>query len=120
VKYRLFRRSNSLAIPSWEWELECEERSLDRLHEALRRQIAAARAILTLKTKLIAAGLRITLTSSEHAMVAADFEGWARTERDPKKAAELASLGRLSRMLCKSAQERDPKAKRVTRKRRRS
>ena len=35
-------------------------------------------------------------------MIAAEFEGWAHTERDPKKAAELAALGRLARMLCES------------------
>ena len=56
-------------------------------------------------------GLRITLTSREHAMIAAEFEGWAHTERDPKKAAELAALGRLARMLCESAQEREAVAK---------
>jgi hypothetical protein len=74
---------------------------LDRLIEMTRRGTAAARAILDLKTKLITAGLRITLTSKEHAMIAAEFEGWARAETDPKRAARLASLGRLSRNLCK-------------------
>jgi hypothetical protein len=109
------------AFGSWEWYLECEERSLDRLIDALRRSSAAARAVLNLKFRLIAADLPITLTGPEHAIVAADFEGWARTERDPKKAAELASLGRLSWHLCKAAQEREAAAaKRPTRKRRRS
>jgi hypothetical protein len=72
---------------------EDEERSLDRMIESTRRHLAAARAILALKCKLITAGLRLKLTSSEHAMIAARFEGWADEERDPKKAAELASLG---------------------------
>jgi hypothetical protein len=107
---------------SWEWYLECEERSLDRLIEMTRRSSAAARAVLALKLRLAAADLRITLTASEHAMVAADFERWADEERDPKKAAELASLGRLSRHLCKAAVEREAvakaKAKRPARKRR--
>lgn len=87
--------------------------------EMMRRDRAAARAILDMKTRLIATGLRIKLSSKEHAMVAAEFEGWARTERDPKKAAELASLGRLARMLCKVAEEGEAKAlKRTARKRR--
>jgi len=55
-------------------------------------------------------------------MVAVDFERWADAEGDPKKAAELASLGRLARALCKSAVEReaaaDAKVKRPARKRR--
>jgi hypothetical protein len=109
---------------SWQWYLECEERSLDRMIEMMRRQIAAARAILGLKNKLICAGLSVTLTSREHAMVAADFEGWADEERDPKKAAELASLGRLARTLSKSVQKREAaakaKAKRPPKKGRRS
>jgi hypothetical protein len=50
----------------------------------MRRRTSAARAILNLKCKLIAAGLCIKLTSKQHALVAADFEGWARTERDPR------------------------------------
>ena len=110
------------AVPgTWEWELWVEDRSLDRLIEMTRRGTAAARAVLDIKARLIAAGLRIRLTSSEHAMVAVDFEDWARTERDPKKAAELASLGRLSRHLCRAAVEREnaaKKAKRPARKRR--
>ena len=77
------------AFGSWEWYLECEERSLDRLIEMTRRSAAAARAILNLKFRLIAANLPITLTAPEHAMIAADFERWAGEERDPKKAAEL-------------------------------
>ncbi len=46
-------------------------------------------------------------------MIAAQFEGWAHTERDPKKVAELAALGRFARGLCKSAQkpEAAPKTK---------
>ena len=110
------------AFGSWEWYLECEERSLDRLIEMTRRGTAAARAILNLKFRLIAADLPITLTAPEHAMIAADFERWAGAERDPKKAAELASLGRLSRHLCTAAVEREAaakKAKRSARKRRR-
>jgi hypothetical protein len=60
----------------WVWDFYCaaEDRSLDRLSEMLRRQAAAARAILDMKTRLICAGLRIKVTSREHAMVAADFE----------------------------------------------
>jgi hypothetical protein len=111
------------AFGSWEWYLEYEDRSLDRLIETLRRSSAAARAVLALKLRLAAADLLITLTASEHAMVAGDFEGWARTECDPKKAAELAFLGRLSRHLCKVAVEREAaakaKAKRPAPKRRR-
>jgi hypothetical protein len=82
------------AFGSWEWELECEERSLDHLHEILRRSSTAARAVLALKTKLICAGLRIKLTAKEHAMVAADFVGWARAETDPEKASLGISAGR--------------------------
>ena len=68
------------------------------------------RAILNLKLRLFAADLKIELTSNEHAMVATDFETWARAERDPKKSAELASLGRLSRTFVKLAQKR-PRAR---------
>ena len=112
----------SAPFGSWALYLDVEERSLDRMIEMMRRQIAAARAILTLKTKLIYAGLSVTLTASEYAMVAADFEVWADKERDPKEAAELASLGRLARILCKSALDweaaAEAKAKRPARKRR--
>ena len=74
---------------SWEWYLECEERSLNRLIEMTRRGTAAARAILNLKFRLIAADLPITLTAPEHAMIAADFERWAGAERDPKRLPSL-------------------------------
>jgi hypothetical protein len=115
--------SNPSKLPavfgSWEWYLECEERSLDRLIEMTRRSAAAARAILNLKFRLIAANLPITLTAPEHAMMAADFERWAGDERDPKKAAELASLGRLARALCKAAVEREEAAKKAKRPRKR-
>ena len=53
----------------------------------LRRSSAAARAVLALKLRLAAAGERISLTASEHAMVAADFERWVDEEHDSKKAA---------------------------------
>ena len=88
-----------------------------RLHEMLRRSSAAARAVLALKLRLAAAGERISLTASEHAMVAADFERWVDEEHDSKKAPELASLGRISRHLCKAAVEREAakKAKRPRR-----
>ena len=73
-----------------------------------------------MKTRLICAGLRIRLTSKEHAMVAAEFEGWSRAETDPEKDARLASLGRLSRHICAAAErEEAEKAKRPARKRRR-
>jgi|SRR6478672_1862268 len=112
----------SAPFGSWEWYLKCEERSLDRMIEMTRRSSAAARAVLNLKFRLIAADLPITLTATEHMMVAADFERWASTEPDAHKAAELNSLARLARTLGKSAVERGEtakKAKRPARKRHR-
>ena len=104
----------------WKFYTEAEDRSLDRMIEMMRRDRAAARAILDMKTRLICAGLRIRLTSKEHAMVAAEFEGWSRAETDPEKDARLASLGRLSRHICAAAErEEAEKAKRPARKRRR-
>jgi ferric-dicitrate binding protein FerR (iron transport regulator) len=55
--------------------------------------------------------LPITLTATEHMMVAADFERWASTEPDPHKAAELNSLARLARALGKAAVEREEATK---------
>jgi hypothetical protein len=44
------------AFGSWQWYLEREERSLDRMIEMLRRQRVARRAILNLKLRLFAQG----------------------------------------------------------------
>ena len=51
------------------------------------------------KTKADCGGLAHHLDVEGAAMVAAEFERWADAERDPKKAAEHVSLGRLARSL---------------------
>jgi hypothetical protein len=80
----------------WEFYTTAEERSLDRMHEMHLREVAATRAIMK--------------------------RGWAKTETDPGKKAELISLGNLSEGLGRSAHRREVEArpKRPTRKRRRS
>jgi hypothetical protein len=41
----------------------------------------------------------------------ADFRGWAKTETDPKKKAELISLGNLAESLGRTAHGREVEAK---------
>ena len=84
---------------------EDKERSLDRMIEALRRSTATTRAVMNIKFRLRDAGIFVPLSSREHFLAAADFRGWAKTETDPKKKAELINLGNLSEALGRKAHE---------------
>jgi hypothetical protein len=96
---------------AWEFYCEAEDRSLDRMHEAHIRDTAARRAVLNIKLKMLAAGIFVPPSSKEHFLMAADFRGWAKTETDPKKKAELISLGNLSEGLGRAAHGRELEAK---------
>jgi hypothetical protein len=104
---------------AWEFYTEAEDRSLDHLHEMIRREEAGTGAVMTIKLRLLDAGIFIRPTAHEHFLRAADFWGWAETETDPKKKAELISLGNLSEGLARVAhlREVEAKAKRPARKR---
>jgi hypothetical protein len=107
----------------FDWEFYCaaEERSLDRMHERHLREKAATRAVMRIKDKIREAGIFVPPSSREHFLAASDFRGWAKTETDPEKKAELISLGNLAEGLGRAAHTREveAKAKRPTRKRRR-
>jgi hypothetical protein len=106
---------------AWDFYCAAEDRSLDRLHEMFRREEVATRAVIKIKDKIRDAGIFVLPSSKEHFLMAADFRGWAKTETDPKKKAELISLGNLAEGLGRAAHSREveAKAKRLTRKRRR-
>src|SRR5262245_73142 len=64
------RAPNPYPYGSWEWMKEDEERSLDRMIEAMRRDTAKRRAVLNIKLRLLAeAGIMIKLTWREHFLV---------------------------------------------------
>ena len=87
----------------WEFYTDAEDRSLDRVIEALRRDTAMVRAVMNIKLRLHDAGIFVPLSSKEHFLAAADFRKWAETETDPNKKAELISLGNLSENLGREA-----------------
>ena len=60
-----------------------------------------------LKDRLLVAGVFIRKTAREHFLREADFRGWAETETDPKKKAELTSLGNLNEGLGRKAFEKE-------------
>ena len=88
----------------WKFYTDAEDRSLDRMIEAMRREEAATRAVMNIKLRLHDAGIFVPLSSKEHYLAAADFRKWAETETDPAKKAEL-SLGNLSEALGRKAFE---------------
>ena len=104
----------------WHWKFytDAEDRSLDRMIEAMRRDTAAVRALMNIKLRLHAAGIFIPPSSKEHFLMAAEFRGWAEPETDPKKKAELISLGNLAEGLARAAHRREVEAKAKPRKRR--
>ena len=63
----------------WHWKFytDAEDRSLDRMIEAMRRDTAAVRALMNIKLRLHAAGIFIPPSSKEHFLMAAEFRGWA-------------------------------------------
>ena len=75
---------------------------------------------MKIKDKIRDAGIWVPPSSREHFLAAADFRGWAKTETDAKKKAELINLGNLSEGLGRAAHgsEVEAKAKRPARKRR--
>ena len=87
----------------WKFYTDAEDRSLDRVIEALRRDTAMVRAVMNIKLRLHDAGIFVPLSSKEHFLAAADFRKWAETETDPNKKAELISLGNLSENLGREA-----------------
>lgn len=92
-------------VGSWRWELDVEQRSLDRLlgmlerrrleEERMRRGIARKRWLATL-------GVPLEITAEEHALIERDFRRRAASEPDPTKAAELRSLANLAANLAKA------------------
>ena len=94
----------------WKFYTDAEDRSLDRMDEMHLRDRAATRAVMNIKLRLLA-GIFVPLSSKEHFLAAADFRGWAKTETDPKKKAELISLGNLSEGLGWAAHRREVEAK---------
>ena len=69
----------------WEFYTDAEDRSLDRMIEAMRREEATTRAVMKIKDKIRAAGIWVPPSSKEHFLAAADFRGWAKTETDPEE-----------------------------------
>jgi hypothetical protein len=101
----------SLRNGLWEWMKEAEDRSLDRMIEMMRRDRAATRAVMRIKEKIRDAGIFVPPSSKDHFLMEADFRGWAKTETDPKKKAELISLGNLAESLGRTAHGREVEAK---------
>ena len=62
----------------WDFYVAAEDRSLDRMIEAMRREEAATRAVMNIKLRLHEAGIFVRLSSREHFLAAADFRRWAR------------------------------------------
>ena len=91
----------------WKFYTDAEDRSLDRMLEAMRREEAATRAVMNIKLRLHESGIFVRLSSREHFLAAADFRRWAETETDPKKKAELISLGNLSEGLGREAHRKE-------------
>ena len=89
---------------------ESEERSLDRMHEALRRDTAARRAVLNIKLRMLAAGVWVRPTWRELFLVASDYRDWAKTEADPAKAAKLKTHGDRCEALARAAHRREVEA----------
>ena len=92
---------------NWDFYVAAEDRSLDRMIEAMRREEVATRAVMNIKLRLHEAGIFVRLSSREHFLAAADFRRWAETETDPAKKAELMSLGNLSEALGRKAFEEE-------------
>ena len=83
----------------WDFYVAAEDRSLDRMIEAMRREEAATRAVMNIKLRLHEAGIFVRLSSREHFLAAADFRRWAETETDPEKKTRFTMLGNLSENL---------------------
>ena len=96
---------------NWKFYADAEDRSLDRMIEAMRREEAATRAVMNIKDRLLVAGIFIRKTAREHFLREADFRRWAETETDPKKKAELISLANLNEGLGRDAHRREVEAK---------
>ena len=106
-------------IFAYDFYCAAEDRSLDRMHEMHLRDVAATRAVMRIKEKIRDAGIFIPPSGKEHFLMAADFRGWAKTETDPKKKAELISLGNLAESLGRTVHSREVEARAKPRKRRR-
>ena len=105
-------------VGSWEWELEVEERGVDRLcemlhkmgeeHECLRWSIS--------RKFMLAETLNVPLNISfeEHKLIERDYRWWAAREKDPAKKARLTGLANLAHDMAVNERR---KAKPPTRKR---
>lgn len=102
----------------WDFYTAAEERSLDRMHEAHRREEARTRAIMTIKDRLQANGIWVKRTSKELFLHARDWREWAKTATDPDKVAKFKSLGNLAEMLARREHEREVEAKKAKRRNR--
>jgi hypothetical protein len=87
----------------WKFYTDAEDRSLARMHEMHLRDRVTVRTVMNMKLRLHKAGAFVRLSSREHFLAAADFRGWAETDTDPKKKAELISLGNLAEGLGRAA-----------------
>ena len=105
-------------VRSWEWELDVDGRSVDRLCEMLRKMGKEHEHLRwSISRKFILAEtLKVPLNISleEHKLIERDYRWWAAREKDPAKKARLTDLANLAHHIAVNERR---KAKPPTRKR---
>jgi len=87
-------------VGSWEWELEVEERSVDRLCEMLHKMGKEHECLRwSISRKFVLAetlNVPLNISFEEHKLIERDYRWWAAREKDLAKKARLTGLANLA------------------------